>query len=113
MLTKDQLLKPKTTSIKVDGGTLTIRALSAAYAMGLRGKDMQGADIFQIIADSIIDENGAVMLTGDEVGALAMSTLQQIVKGVFEFNALGEKAVNDAVAELKKTEDLTINSVES
>lgn len=109
MLTKSELLKPKTTAVKVDGGSLTIRALSAAYAMGLRGKDLQGADIFGIIADSIIQEDGSPMLTADEVGTLAMSTLTQIVKAVFEFNALGEKAVSDAVAELKKTEDSTIS----
>ena len=92
MLTRDQLLKPKTTTINVDGGSLLIRALSAEYAMGLRGRDLQGADIFQVIADSIVDENGVTMLTGAEVGTLAISTLEQIVKQVFEFNALGKKA---------------------
>lgn len=109
-LTRDQLLKPKTTTINVDGGSLTIRALSAEYAMGLRGRDLQGSDIFQVIADSIVQENGETMLTGAEVGTLAISTLEQIVKGVFEFNALGKKAVEDATAELKKTEDLIMNS---
>lgn len=110
MLSKADLLKPKTTQIEIDGGSLTIRALSAAYAMALRGKDLQGVDIFQIIADSIIDDNGATILTGEEVGSMAMSTLTEIVKGVFAFNALGEKAVSDAVDELKKTDDLTTNS---
>jgi hypothetical protein len=110
MLTRDQLLKPKTTTIEVDGGSLLIRALSAEYAMGLRGRDLQGADIFQVIADSIVQENGETMLTGAEVGTLAISTLEQIVKQVFEFNALGKKAVEDATAELKKTEDLIMNS---
>jgi hypothetical protein len=107
MITKAELLKPKTTLIDVDGGNLTIRALSAEYAMGLRGKDLQGADIFDIIADSIVDENGIKMLTGAEVGTLAIATLVQITKGIFEFNALGKKAVDEAVDELKKTEDLT------
>ena len=109
MLTRDDLLKPKTTLIQVDGGSLTIRALSAEYAMGLRGRDMQGSDIFQVIADSIIDEQGNTMLTGAEVGTLAISTLEQIVKQVFTFNALGNKAVEDATAELKKTDVLTSN----
>jgi hypothetical protein len=109
MLTRDQLLKPKTTTIKVDGGSLLIRALSAEYAMGLRGRDLQGADIFQVISDSIVQENGETMLTGAEVGTLAISTLEQIVKQVFEFNALGKKAVEEATAELKKTEDSTMN----
>lgn len=110
MLTRDQLLKPKTTTIDVDGGSLTIRALSASYAMGLRGKDLQGSDIFQIIADSIIQEDGSDMLTGDEVGTLAISTLTQITTGIFAFNKLGEKAVSDAVNELKKTDASTSNS---
>lgn len=107
MLTKDQLLKPKTTAVEVDGGTLTIRALTAAYAMGLRGKDLQGGDIFQIIAYSIIQENGETMLTADEVGTLAISTLTQITTGIFAFNKLGEKAAAEAVDELKKTDALT------
>jgi hypothetical protein len=110
MLTKAELLKPKTTIIQVDDGSICIRALSASYAMGLRGKDLQGADIFGIIADSIIDEQGAPMLTGEEVGTLAISTLEQIVKGIFAFNALGDKAVSEAVDELKKTDASTINS---
>lgn len=113
MITKDQLLKPKITAVEVDGGTLTIRALSAAYAMDLRGKDLQGSDIFQIIADSIIQEDGNPMLTGDEVGTLPISTITQITKAVFEFNALGAKAVDEAVNELKKTDILTSNSAES
>lgn len=110
MLTKADLLKPKTKKIPVDDGEILIRALSAAYAMGLRGKDLQGSDIFQIIADSIVDEQGNALLTGDEVGSLAVATLEQIVKGIFAFNALGEKAVSEAVTELKKTEDLIMNS---
>jgi hypothetical protein len=107
MLTKAELLKPKTSTIEVDGGSLTIRALSAEYAMGLRGRDLQGADIFDVIADSIIQEDGEKMLTGAEVGTLAISTLEQIVKQVFTFNALGKQAVDEAMGELKKTEDLT------
>lgn len=110
MLTRDQLLKPKTTTISVDGGNLTIRALSAEYAMSLRGRNLQGADIFEVIADSIIDENGEKMLTGAEVGTLAIATLEQIVKAVFAFNKLGNKAVEEATAELKKTDDLIMNS---
>jgi len=113
MLTKADLLKPKTTVIDVDGGSLTIRAMSAEYAMGLRGKDLQGAEIFQIIADSIIDEAGNTMLTGAEVGTLAISVLEQIVKGVFAFNALGNKAIEEATAELKKTDVSTSNSAAS
>ena len=113
MTTKADLLKPRTTQIEVDNVLITIRALSASYAMGLRGRDMQGAEIFDVIAVSIIDENGAPMLTGEEVGTLAISTLEQIVKGVFAFNSLGNKAVDDAMGELKKTDGLTISLQES
>lgn len=109
MLTKDALLKPKITQIEVDGDTLTVRALSASYAMALRGKDLQGTDIFGIIADSIVDESGNQMLTGEEVGTLAIATLEQITKGIFTFNALGKKAVDEAIGELKKTEGSTTN----
>lgn len=109
MLSKAELLKPKITTVNIDGGSLAIRALSASYAMGLRGRDLQGVDIFQIIADSIIQEDGSAMLTAEEVGTLAIGTITQITKAIFEFNSLGEKAVSDAVAELKKTDDLTTN----
>lgn len=110
MLSKAELLKPKTAHIDVDGGTVVIRALSASYAMGLRGRDLQGADIFGVIADSVVDKQGNPMLTSEEVGALAISTLEQIIKGIFAFNSLGKKAVDDAMGELKKTEGSTINS---
>ena len=109
MTTKADLLKPRTTQIEVDNVLITIRALSASYAMGLRGRDMQGAEIFDVIAVSIIDENGAPMLTAEEVGKIAISTLEQIVKSIFSFNSLGQKAVDEAVEELKKTDGLTSN----
>jgi hypothetical protein len=109
-LSKADLLKPKIRQIDVDESYVTIRAMSAEYALSLRGKDLQSADIFAVIAESIVDEAGAPLLTGDEVGKMAITTLEQIIKGVFAFNALGDKAVEEAVAELKKTEDLTTNS---
>ena len=111
MLTREQLLNlKKTTTINVDGGSLIIRALSAEYAMGLRGRNLQSPDIFEVIADSVIQENGEPMLTSAEVGTLAISILEQIVRQVFAFNSLGSKAASEAVDELKKTDDLTTNS---
>lgn len=107
MLTKDQLLKPKTKVIDVDGETLTIRALSAEYSLSLRGKDLHGVEIFDVVAVSIIDESGEQMLTTQEVGTIAIATLEQIVKQVFAFNSLSKKAVDDAIAELKKTDGST------
>ena len=110
MLSKADLLKPKTKQIDVDGDKLTIRAMSAEYGYSFRGKVLHDAEIFGILAESIVDEDGNTILTAEEVGKIAMVTLEKIVKGVFEFNALGKKAVDDAVNELKKTEDLTSNS---
>ena len=109
MLSKADLLKPKTKVIDVDGGTLTIFALSAEYSLTLRGRDLRGAEIFEVIAVSVVDENGAPMLTAEEVGKIAISTLEQIVKSIFAFNSLGQKAVDEAVEELKKTDGLTSN----
>ena len=103
-LSKLALLKPKINSIDVDGGFISIRALSASYALSLRGKDLQGAEMFEIISQSVCDENGDLLLTTEEVGQIAVATLTQIVKGVFIFNALGEKAASEAVDELKKTD---------
>jgi hypothetical protein len=99
MLTRDELVKPKTKKLIIDAGEIVIRALTAAEAIELRGKDLQGAEIFDLIAKSITDPQ----LSAEDVGALPVATLNQIVAGVFEFNALGDKAIAEAQDELKKT----------
>ena len=113
MLTKSDLLKTKTKDIPVDGGTIRITALTAEYFATLRGRELKGAELFEVIAKSIVNEENENFLTAEEVGRIAISTIEQIAAGIFQFNALGQKAVDDAVTELKKTEDSTINSAES
>lgn len=100
MLTRDQLVKPKTKEITIEGGSVVIRALTAAEAFDLRGKDLQSAEIFGMIAKSIVDP----VLSADDIGMLPASTVTQLTTEIFAFNALGPKAIDEAQAELKKTE---------
>ena len=111
MLSKAALLKPKTTRVAVGDGYVTIKAMTAAYAASLRGVELDSARIFQVIADSMVDENGATFLTAEDVGNIAIIDMNEIVAGVFAFNALGAKAVQQAQDELKKvqTEEPTTN----
>jgi hypothetical protein len=97
--TRDALIKPKTTEITIEGGSMVIRALTAAEAFEMRGKDMQSAEIFGMIAMSIVDPE----LTPEDVGLLPASTLKDLVTEIFTFNALNPKAIAEAEAELKKT----------
>jgi len=106
MLTRDELVKQKTKVVPVEGGDVLIRALTAAEAMELRGKDLQGADIFALIAISIVDP----ILSAEDIGGLAVSVVTQLTTEIFAFNALGAKAVTDAIDELKKTEDSITSS---
>lgn len=99
MLTRDALIKPRTKEISIEGGNVVIRALTAAEAFDLRGKDMQSADIFGMIAKSIVDP----VITPEDVGLLPASTLTELTSEIFIFNALGPKAIAMAEAELKKT----------
>jgi len=99
MLTRDALIKPRTKEISIEGGNVVIRALTAAEAFDLRGKDMQSADIFGMIAKSIMDP----VITPEDVGLLPASTLTELTSEIFIFNALGPKAIAMAEAELKKT----------
>lgn len=103
------LVKPKIGKVDVDDGFVYIRALSAAYSLELRGKELHGQEVFEIISKSVCNPDGVTLLTNEQVGEMAITTLNQIVKGVFAFNALGQKAVADAVDELKKTDVLTSN----
>lgn len=80
---------------------MVIRALTAAEAFQLRGKDMQSAEIFGLVSVSIVDPQ----LSPDDVGLLPTSIISELTKEIFAFNGLGSKAVEDAVNELKKTED--------
>jgi hypothetical protein len=99
MLTRDQLVKPKTKEITIEGGSVVIRALTAAEAFEMRGKDMQSAEIFGLIAASIVEP----VLSAEDVGMLPASTVTALTSEIFTFNALGQKAVAEAEAELKKT----------
>ena len=105
MLTRDELVKPKTKEIGIEGGSVIIRALTAAEAFELRGKDLQSAEIFGLIAKSIVEPQ----LSAEDVGGLAVSVVTALTTEKFAFNALGAKAVEDATAELKKTDGLTSN----
>ncbi|MBL0320737.1 MAG: hypothetical protein IPP74_15790 [Alphaproteobacteria bacterium] len=67
---------------------------------GLTRQGFRGVEIFRI---SLIPLSRMVSACSRrEVGSLANSTIEQITKAVFAFNALGAKAVEDAAAELKK-----------
>jgi hypothetical protein len=100
MLTRDQLVKPKTKEITIEGGSVVIRTLTAAEAFEMRGKDMQSAEIFGLIAKSIVEP----VLSTEDVGLLSASIVTQLTTEIFAFNALGKKAVAEAESELKKTE---------
>jgi hypothetical protein len=106
MLTREALIKAHTKEVSIEGGSVIIRALTAAEAFELRGKDLQSAEIFGLIARSIVDPQ----LSAEDVGGLAVSVVTQLTTEIFTFNALGEKAVEDATAELKKTDALIMTS---
>ncbi len=106
MWTRDDLVKPRTKQITIEGGTMVIRALTAAEAFELRGKDMQSAEIFGLIAKSVVDP----VLSPEDIGMMSTSMVTELTTEIFSFNALGQKAVSDAVDELKKTDDSIINS---
>ena len=100
MLTREALIKPKTKEITIEGGTVVIRTLTADEAYELRGKNIQKAEIFGLIAKSLVDP----VLSAEDVGLLSASDVTQLTTEIFAFNALGQKAIAEATAELKKTE---------
>ena len=100
MLTRDQLVKPRTKEVSLEGGTIIIRALTAAEAFSLRGKDIQSAEIFGLISISVVDP----VLTPEDIGMLPTSVVTQLTTEIFAFNALGPKAIAEAESELKKTQ---------
>lgn len=99
MLTRDELVKPRTKTISIDGGDVIIRAMSAFEALELRGKDMHSEEIFAVIAQCIQDPK----LTGSDIGLMPTSIVTQLTTEIFAFNALGTKAIEDAADELKKS----------
>ncbi len=109
MWSRDDLVKPRTKEITIEGGAMVIRALTAAEALELRGKDMQSAEIFGLISKSIVEP----VLSADDIGMLPTSIVTELTAQIFTFNGLGSKAVEDAKDELKKTEDSTSNSAPS
>lgn len=109
MWSRDDLIKARTKEITIEGETMVIRALTASEAFELRGKDLQGADIFGLISKSISEP----ALSPDDIGQLPTSIVTALTTEIFTFNGLGSKAVQDAKDELKKTEDSTSNSAPS
>ena len=88
---------------------MVIRALTASEAFQLRGKDMQSTEIFGLVSMSIVEP----VLSADDIGMLPTSIISELTKEIFAFNGLGSKAVDEAVAELKKTDVLISNSAAS
>lgn len=99
-LTRADLLAVRISKVELPDGIVRIRALSAGYAVGLRGKKLGDADIFDLLSRSICDENGETILNADDVAAMPLSTLQPILDAILAFNALGKDQAADA---LKKT----------
>lgn len=99
-ISREALIAPKTKTVHLESGEIVIRALRASEALELSGKELQSADVFGLLAASILEPK----LTTDEVGQIPISVLNKIVAEVFSFNALGEKAIVDAQAELKKAQ---------
>lgn len=100
MWSRDDLIKPRTKEITIEGGSMVIRALTAAEAFELRGKDLQSAEIFGLIAKSIVEPQ----LSPEDIGLLPTSVVTQLTTEIFAFNALGASAIKDAENELKKTQ---------
>lgn len=105
MLTREQLVTPKTKEITIEGGAVVIRALTAGEAFDLRGKEIGRVEIFEIIALSLVEPS----VLPSDVSNMSTATVTQLTTEIFAFNALGKKAVDDATAELKKTEDSITN----
>lgn len=99
-LTAADLIRPRIKKIDLADGEIHIRALSAAYAIGLRGRTLVDADIFDLLARSICTPAGEELLTAEQVGEIPLTTLQPILDQVMDFNAMSQgKAADD----LKKT----------
>ena len=88
---------------------MVIRALTASEAFQLRVKDMQSTEIFGLVSMSIVEP----VLSADDIGMLPTSIISELTKEICAFNGLGSKAVDEAVAELKKTDVLTSSSAAS
>lgn len=95
-MTKAELLKPRLLTVPLNGGEITIRQLSAGYAIGLRGKDLGDQEIFDLLAHAIAEPE----MTAAELSEMPLSYLQPILDAVMEFNSLSE---GKADADLKKT----------
>jgi len=105
-----QVLKPDLKEIEVSGKKVYIRSLSAGYALSLRGKDLGDSHIFDLLARSICDKNGNSILTPAQAEELGLTTVNQLVKEVMSFNSMGAASVSIATDDLKKTDDLIMNS---
>lgn len=105
-----QVLKPDQKEIEIGGKKIYIRSLSAGYALSLRGKDLGDSHIFDLLARSVCDKNGNPILTPAQAEELGLTTVNQLVKEVMSFNSMGAASVSIATDELKKTDDLIMNS---
>lgn len=99
-LTRADLVKSQTKAVELKEGSIIIRALTAGEAMAYRGKELGPDEIFGMLAQSICEP----ALTIDDVRALPVSIVNEIVAEVLAFNALGGNAIADAQAELKKAQ---------
>lgn len=104
MLTKEQLLKPKTKELPIGDGVILVKALPARFILELKGKELVDEDFYRIISASVIDETGQTMLTADDAAGMDFFIMNQLVIGIMEFNSLAAEAVRAAKEALKKAQ---------
>lgn len=100
MLTRDQLIQPHTKEIDLAGGKVVIRELTADEAIDMDEMDIRSKEIYQLISKSFFDPE----LSVDDVGKLPATVIKELIEAIFVFNGMTQKAIADAVEELKKTQ---------
>lgn len=105
-INKLALLKPKTTDIPVKEGqvTVTVRALPAKFVLDLKGRELSDSDFYEIIALSVLDDDGQQMMTAEEAARLDFVTMNELAIGIMDFNNLSMEAVKRAKESLKKVQ---------
>jgi hypothetical protein len=104
-LARADLLRPKIERFEIAAGSIFIRALSAGFAVSLRGKSLGDAEIFDLIARSVCSEDGTPILSAADVAEIDLATMQAIVDEIMRFNALAPGSTRDLADALKKTRE--------
>ena len=96
-------LKPKTTTVEIEGDTVTLRELGAGELVAMGAFDDQAEVQFTLLAKSIVGSDGEPYMSEDDVRALPWSVVAALTGPAMDIQGLVDTEEKKSSSEVPST----------